>query len=65
MKDTTLSPPIENKDDAASYEAQVDYYMAEVKKLQQQMADDRQEILHMQAETRAILDDVMATLRAA
>ncbi len=61
---SSLNPPVDNND-AASYEALVDHYLAEIKRLQQQMADDRDEILRLQAETRAILDDVMVTLKAA
>ncbi len=59
-----LNPPVDHKD-AASCEALVDHYLAEMKRLQEQMADDRDEILRLQAETRAILDDVMVTLTAA
>jgi hypothetical protein len=58
-----LNPPVDK--DAASCEALVDHYLAEMKRLQQQMAGDRDELLRLQAETRAILDDVMVTLTAA
>ena len=63
MSNTTTVKPA--PDDAAAHEAQVDYYIVEMKRLQEQMAEDREEILALQAETRAILDDVMATLKAA
>lgn len=59
---TTVNPPA---DDAAAHEALVDHYIAEMKQLQAQMADDRQEILTLQTETRAILADVMTILKAA
>lgn len=62
MNETAMNPMLENQDDAA-YEKQVDLTMNQVKVLQQQMMDERQETLQLQAETRAILDDVMATLR--
>ncbi len=52
-------------DDTSAHEALVDHYIAEMKRLQEQMADDRQDILALQAETCAILDDVMVTLKAA
>ena len=59
-----LDKPAEGKEEAAFYQAQVDDYLAQIKHLQQQMTDERGEILQLQAETRAILADVMATLRA-
>lgn len=59
---TTNSPAA---DDASTHEALVDHYITEMKRLQQQMADDREEIIILQSETRAILDDVMVTLKAA
>jgi hypothetical protein len=52
-----LQPPT----DDAAYESLVDHYLTEIQRLQRQM----EEIIRLQAETRAILDDVMATLRAA
>ncbi len=62
MKDTTATnSPAE---DASTHAALVDNYLAGMKAMQQQMADDRQEILSLQVETRAILDDVMTTLKA-
>ncbi len=61
MNTTTINPPA---DDAPAHEALVDNYIAGMKRIHEQMADDRQEILTLQAETRAILDDVMATLKA-
>ena len=60
-----FNPPMDNQEDARAQEALVDQYLAEIKRLQQQMAADREEILRLQPETRAVLDDVMATLRAA
>jgi len=59
---TTNSP---TADDASAHEALVEHYITEMKRLQQQMADDREEIIILQLETRAILDDVMVTLKAA
>jgi hypothetical protein len=44
----------------ADYEAEVDFYLAESKRLQQSMADDRAEILSLQEETRALLNNLMA-----
>lgn len=61
-KTTTIIPPT---DDASAHEALVEQYVDGMKRLQEQMADDRKEILTLQAETRAILDDVMAMLKAA
>ncbi len=64
MNETTtmINPPA---DDASAHAALVDHYINEMKRIQQQMADDREEILLLQAETRAIIDDVMTTLKAA
>lgn len=45
-------------------EAAVDQYLAQLARLQAQMADDREEILALQSETRAILENVMAALGA-
>ncbi len=56
---TTLNVPA---DDAASYQTVVDHYLAEINRLQQQMDDDQAEIETMQAETREILADIMASL---
>ena len=62
MNNTTfINPPA----DDAAHEALVDQYISGIKQLHEQMADDRQEILMLQSETRAILDDVMTTLKAA
>lgn len=63
MDQTTLLPS--PADDAAAYEAEVDQYIVQLQRLQQQMQDDRLEIETLQAETRAILADIMHTLRAA
>lgn len=52
-------------DENSVYEADVDYYITEMKRLQNQMKDDRQEITLLQAETRAILADIRQTLKAA
>ena len=49
----------------ADYEAEVDFYLAAMKRLQQNMAEDREEIKALQEETRASLANVMASLRAA
>ena len=57
METTTLLA-----DDAASYQTAVDHYLAEIHRLQQQMDDDQAEIETMQAETREILADIMASL---
>ena len=57
METTTLPA-----DDAASYQTTVDHYLAEINRLQQQMDDDQAEIETMQAETREILADIMASL---
>lgn len=59
---TAIDPPA---DDASAHEALVDNYISKIKRLHQQMAEDRQQILALQKETRAILDDVMTTLKAA
>lgn len=62
MKDTTsVNSPA---DDSSTHAALVDNYLAGMKVMQQQMADDRQEILSLQSETRAIIEDVMTTLKA-
>lgn len=63
MNNPTVINP--SADDAATHETVVDNYIAGMKRIQEQMADDRQEILTLQAETRAILDDVMMTLKVA
>jgi hypothetical protein len=52
-------------EDIVAHEATVDHYIAEMVRLQGQMANDRDEILVLQAETRAILEDVMLMLNAA
>ena len=57
---TTLHPST----DDTNYEALVDHYISEMKLLQKHMAEDREEILRLQVETRGILDDIMATLKA-
>ena len=62
MKNANPAAPA--AEESAVHEAQVDHYIAAMQRLQEQMADDRQEILALQAETRAILDDVMVTLKA-
>ncbi len=61
-KTTALNTPT---DDTAAYEADINHTLAEMRRIQQQMADDRQEIESLQAETRAILTDIMHTLRTA
>jgi hypothetical protein len=61
-KTTILNTPA---DDNSAYEAEVDYYLAEMKRLQHIMKNDRHEIETLQAETNAILADIMQTLRAA
>lgn len=61
-KTTALNRPA---DDASDYEAEVDRYLAQMTRLQQQMNDDRQEIQTLQAETNAILANIMQTLKAA
>lgn len=45
-----------------SDEATVDYYLAEIKRLQVQMDGDQRAIERMQVETRTILTDIMADL---
>ena len=60
MNDTTTLNV--TADDAASYQTTVDHYLAEINRLQQQMDDDQAEIETMQAETREILADIMASL---
>ena len=61
MSETTaLSPPAE---DTASYEATFDHYLGEIKRLQRQMDSDQRDIEALQAETRAILADIMETLK--
>ena len=52
-------------DDSTAHEAEVDYYLAEMKRVQQQRQEDRQVIQTLQAETHATLSDIMQTLRAA
>ena len=49
----------------SDYEAEVDFYLAESKRLQQAMAEDRVEIQSLQEETRSLLANLMATLKAA
>lgn len=49
----------------SDYEAEVEFYLAEAKRLQQIMADDRTEIQSLQEETRTLLASLMATLQAA
>jgi hypothetical protein len=49
----------------ADYEAEVDFYLTESKRLQQLMAEDRTEIQTLQEETRALLANLMATLQKA
>ncbi len=61
-KTTVLNAPA---DDSSAHETEVDYYVAEMKRIQQQMQDDRQEIESLQAETQAILADIMRTLKVA
>ena len=51
--------------DDASYEAEIDHYIIEMQRLQQHMVEDRKEIEFLQAETRAILADIMTTLKVA
>lgn len=60
-KATTITP---TKTDA-DYEAEVDFYLAEGQRLQKSMAEDRVEIQSLQEETRALLNNLMATLQAA
>lgn len=57
------SVPIPKTD--IDYEAEVDFYIAAMKRLQQSMAEDREEIKTLQEETRASLAEVMAILKAA
>lgn len=51
--------------DVPTHEALVDHYIAGMKQIQEQMNDDREEILKLQAETRTILEDVEKTLKTA
>ena len=64
MNQSTANAPREVGETALPYEAQIDHYLAQIELLQQQMTEDREEILHLQIETRLILEDVMATLGA-
>jgi len=52
-------------DENLAHEAQVDHYIGEMKRLQQQMAGERDEIRILQEETRSIFANVMASLKAA
>jgi hypothetical protein len=61
MNETVAVDP--HTEDALTHEALVDRYIEGMNRLHEQMAEDRQEILRLQAETRAILDDVMTTLK--
>ena len=49
----------------AALEAEVELLLAQTQVLQSQMKADREEIQTLQSETRAILDDVFSSLRAA
>lgn len=49
----------------AALEAEVELLLSQTRALQSQMKDDREEIQALQKETRAILDDVFSSLRAA
>lgn len=49
----------------AALEAEVEQMLTQLKALQSQMKNDREEILALQSETRAILDDVFFALKAA
>lgn len=51
-------------EDASDHALTIDKYIEAMNHLQVQMSEDRREILMLQAETRAILDDVMTTLKA-
>ncbi len=61
-KTTVLTTP---SDDSTAHEAEVDYYLAEMKRVQQQRQEDRQVIQTLQAETHAILSNSRQTLRVA
>jgi len=60
-KTTTADRPASS---AAQYEAVVDGCLAEIRWLQDRMEEDRAEIESLQAETRTILDGLLAVLKA-
>ena len=47
----------------AEYEAMVDHDLNQLKQTQQKMNDDQREIKTLRAETDAILEDIMRTLK--
>lgn len=63
MSDTTFNQPA--AEDTSFYEAEVDRYLGEMQRLEQQMQDDRREIDTLKAETQAIIADIMHTLKVA
>jgi hypothetical protein len=65
MDKTTTIDPLDLDSDATGHEALVDQYIDGLKHIIEEMTDDRKEILRLQAETRAILDDIMTMLKAA
>jgi len=57
-KTTTLDAA---SDERAKYEVAIDYYLTEVERICKQMAQDQREIEKLQAETRAMLDQLKVT----
>jgi peptidoglycan hydrolase CwlO-like protein len=49
----------------AALEAEVEQMLTQLKALQSQIKNDREKILTLQSETRAILDNVFSVLKAA
>lgn len=46
-------------EDVADYEATIDYYIAEMERIQREMSEDQQEILALQLETRTMLAELV------
>ena len=60
MNTTTTVTPAKTD---ADYQAEVDFYLAASKNLQQSMNEDHAEIQSLQEETRALLVNLMETLQ--
>lgn len=56
-KTTTLDATSEER---AKYEAEIDHYLSEIERIQKQMAQDQREIEKLQAETRAMLTQLIS-----
>jgi peptidoglycan hydrolase CwlO-like protein len=56
-KTTTLDA---TPDERAKYEAEIDHYLAEIERIQKQMAQDQREIEKLRAETRAMLTQLIS-----